>query len=150
MEHQAVLNDKAEAFLGERVWGGDGDIGLNVEVHTSLGEPSAQIWKINPACTEPPGLPWSELYPGPKQFNYYNVGLQRSTFPRRFTITKKGYMGLTPPKAQVGDSFTFSLVLLSRLLLGRWKMGISGWLVNVTYKDLWTVKLWMICCPGSL
>jgi hypothetical protein len=103
MEHQAVLNDEAEAILGERIWGGDGDIGLNVQVHIGLGESSGQVWNINPACTEPPGLPWSELYPDPKQFNCYNVGLQRSTFPRRFTITKKGYMGLTPPKAQVGD-----------------------------------------------
>lgn len=76
MEHQAVLNDEAEAFLGERIWGGDGDVGLNVEVHIVLGESSGQTLKINPACTKPLGLPWSELYPNLKQFNYYNVGLQ--------------------------------------------------------------------------
>ncbi|KAF4624308.1 hypothetical protein G7Y89_g13865 [Cudoniella acicularis] len=39
----------------------------------------------------------------PKRLNYFNIGLQNAVFPRRFTITQKGYMGLTPPKAQVGD-----------------------------------------------
>jgi hypothetical protein len=48
MEHQPVLNDEAEAFLSERIWGGDGDIGLNVEVHKILGEAFGQIWNINP------------------------------------------------------------------------------------------------------
>jgi hypothetical protein len=49
MKHQAELNVEAEAFLSERIWGGDGDIGLNVEVHTILGESSGQIWTISPA-----------------------------------------------------------------------------------------------------
>ena len=104
MEHVATLDDAARDLLGdERLYDSAGDMGLNVHVHTTIGSSLGQTWKINPTCTEPSGLLWSELYPDPKQFNYYNIGLQRAAFPRRFTVTEKGYMGLTPPRAQVGD-----------------------------------------------